>query len=159
MDRWRAEYNHLRPHEALGLATPASVHQPWGRAYPAREPRVAYPDGWSLRRVQKRGEFYWGGAVELSEVLAGEPIGLEPVDGRYWRAYLGPVWLGVFDAHQRVMLTAAQLRRRSDLAPPATPRNLPAMATPEPRDPQDRPSATLQDDPAEQEEVLPMCPV
>lgn len=159
-DAWGAEFNEVRPHEALGMATPASVYEPSGRAYPSREPELTYPDGWSVRRVQKRGEFYWGGAVELSEVLAGEPIGLEPLDGRYWRTYAGPLWLGVFDSHLRRMLSPSQLRRRQDLAPPAT--SSPALAMGQanpPRDPQDPPSAALQDDPAEHENVLPMCPV
>jgi transposase InsO family protein len=134
-DKFREEYNQVRPHEALGMKTPASIYQASSRAYPASEPEVQYPDGWVTRKVQKRGEFYWRAAVLLSEVLSGEMIGLEPVDGRFWRAYFGPKWLGVFDGHHRRMLAAPEVRRRPELLP---------------RDPQDRPSAALQGDPAEE---------
>ena len=36
LDTFRHEYNHLRPHEALRMATPASVWKPSLRAFPAR---------------------------------------------------------------------------------------------------------------------------
>jgi transposase InsO family protein len=133
-DEFRREYNEVRPHEALGMKTPEAVYEASPRPYPRREPEVAYPDGWVVRKVQKRGQFYWRTEVPLSEVLSGQMIGLEPVDGRFWRTYFGPVWLGVFDGRSRRMLTAPQLRRQPKLRP---------------SDPQDRPSATLQDDPAE----------
>src|SRR5260370_34734741 len=35
-DRFRGEYNEQRPHEALGMQTPALVYEPSPRAYPAR---------------------------------------------------------------------------------------------------------------------------
>ena len=134
-DTFRREFNHVRPHEALGMDTPASRYIPSPRAYPCREPQVSYPDGWLVRKVQCDGDFSWKHQpIFLSEVLTGESIGLEPVDGRYWRTYFGPVWLGAFDSHQRQMLTAAQMRRHPELRP---------------RVPEDRPSATLQDDPLE----------
>jgi transposase InsO family protein len=37
-DRWRQEYNTVRPHEALGDATPASRYTPSPRPYPAQLP-------------------------------------------------------------------------------------------------------------------------
>jgi putative transposase len=133
-DEFCLEYNTVRPHEALGMQTPVSVYESSPRPYPRREPKMEYPSGWAVRKVQQRGEFYWRGEVFLSEVLAGEPIGLEPVDERYWRVYFGPVWLGVFDEWKRQMLTKRQLRRHPELNP---------------NEPQNRPSATLQDDSAE----------
>ena len=105
-----------------------------------------YPIGWTTRRVQAKGEFYWQGAVLLSEVLAGETIGLEPVDGRYWMTYFGPKCIGVFDSHDRRMLTKHQLRRH------------PELHVGESKD--RRPSAALQDDDLSREQkVLPMCSV
>ena len=132
-DAFLAEYNDVRPHEGLDMQTPASVYEASVREYPAREPQMHYPVAWRTRKVQARGEFYWSGEVPLTEVLTGETIGLEPIDGRYWRVWFGPVWLGVFDAHRRRMLTKIQRRRHPEL---------------EPRDPMDRPSAALQDDPS-----------
>jgi putative transposase len=132
-DGFRQEYNYERPHEALGMQTPASLYEPSPRGYPAREPEVAYPDGWPVRKVHVRGGFFWKHQpIFLSEVLAGESVGLEPVDGRYWRVYFGPVWLGAFDSHRREMLCDRGVRQRPDLGVPVS---------------GDRPSAALQDDP------------
>ncbi|KKL94590.1 hypothetical protein LCGC14_1863160 [marine sediment metagenome] len=132
-DTFRQIYNERRPHEALGMATPASVYEASPRQYPAWEPEVSYPEDWETRKVQCDGDFHWRSQpVFLSEVLWGEPVGLEPVDGRYWRVYFGPVWLGVLDGHHKQMLMRAQLRRQAHL---------------QPRDSGDRPSAALQDDP------------
>ena len=44
LDRFRHEYNQVRPHEALDMETPASVYQPSPRPYPAGEPEPEYPD-------------------------------------------------------------------------------------------------------------------
>jgi putative transposase len=143
-DGFRQEFNDVRPHEALGMATPASRYVESSRRYPSREPEMTYPAEWATRKVQCDGDFTWKGTpVFLSEVLQGERIGLEPIDGRHWRAYFGPVYLGVFDAHRRGMLTAAQVRRHPEWVPPR----------------KARPSAALQDEPSETGKVLPMCPV
>ena len=144
-DAFRQEFNHVRPHEALGMNTPASRYEPSPRPYPMREPELIYPDDWLTRKVQCDGDFYWKHQpVFLSEVLWGETIGLEPVDGRYWRVYFGPLWLGAFDSYRRKMLTAAQVRRQPTLRA---------------GEPEDRPSATLQDEPLEHEKLLPMSSV
>jgi transposase InsO family protein len=132
-DRFRQVFNEVRPHEALVMATPASCYVPSERSYPRRQPEMDYDEGWTVRRVQKRGEFYWAGrAVLLSEVLAGEPVGLQAIDERHWRVCFGPVVLGIFDSRAGRMLSAAAIRRR------------PALATAVPAA---RPSAALQAEP------------
>jgi transposase InsO family protein len=99
-DRFRNEYNHERPHEALDGATPASLYQPSQRRFPRHTPEVAYPTSFSVRRARRTGEISWGGnRVFLSEVLAHEPVGLlEQADGT-WEAFFGPMSLG-FVGHQ-----------------------------------------------------------
>ena len=116
-DAFRDEFNDQRPHEALLMQTPGSRYGRSQREYPAHLAEVEYGGaqargGWLIRRVQKHGEFYWKNqSVFMSEVLRGEPIGLEPVDDRYWQAYFGPVKLGVFDSRRRRMLTRLQAKR------------------------------------------------
>jgi putative transposase len=108
-DRWRTCFNEERPHEALEDQTPASVYRPSARPYPARLPPVAYPAGLVVRVVQKRGEFYWQGhRVFLGEAFCHEPIGMEPLDGRYGLVYYATVALGVFDAHRHRMLSTRE---------------------------------------------------
>jgi putative transposase len=76
-DRFRIDFNEQRPHEALGQATPASRWQPSRRPYPARIEPPDYDANHAVRRVRQNGEIKWGGGlIFVSEVLAGEPVGL-----------------------------------------------------------------------------------
>jgi len=82
---FRASYNEERPHEALGQVPPARRYQPSARAYPTRVVSPEYEAGTTVRRVRTNGEIKWNGdRVYLSESLRGEPVGLTPVDERYW---------------------------------------------------------------------------
>jgi len=100
LDRFREEYNHVRPHEALGMRTPASVYEPSPRPYPARVPGVEYPATMLVRTVKSHGHFRWKKHdVFLSEVLWGEPIGLLPVDDRIFTVYFAHLPLARFDTH------------------------------------------------------------
>jgi hypothetical protein len=101
-DRFRREYNHERPHEALGMQTPAWWYAPSSRPYPERVPEPEYDSSMQVRHVQKRGEFSWKGHhhVFLSEVLAGERVGLEPLDERYWCVYFAELPIAVFDSRE-----------------------------------------------------------
>ncbi len=98
LDRFRREYNEVRPHEALRMQTPASVYQPSPRPYPARLPEVQYPDTMLVRTVKSHGHFRWKmHDVFLSEVLWGEPVGLLPVDDRTFTVYFAHMPLARFD--------------------------------------------------------------
>lgn len=113
-DAFRRCFNEERPHEALGMNTPASYYEPSAKAYPERLAEVEYPGGYQLRKVAERGQFRWKcDKVMIGYALEGEVIGLEPVgDGRFWRAWFGPVQLGVLDDAEGRMLSEAQRRRR-----------------------------------------------
>lgn len=98
-DRFRTEYNHERPHEALAHHTPASLYTPSPRSYPARVAAPEYAEGLSVRRVRRDGDIKWQGAqVFLSQALAGEPVGLDEVADGCWRVIFGPVTLGCLHA-------------------------------------------------------------
>ncbi|HXU93990.1 MAG TPA: IS481 family transposase [Gallionella sp.] len=98
---FRREYNEERPHEALGLHTPASCYEPSPRPYPDRVNEPEYDTGFEVRRVHTRGQFLWKRqGVFLGKALAGERIGLEPVDDRYWRVYFATVPIAWFDTQQ-----------------------------------------------------------
>ena len=98
LDRFRREYNEVRPHEALGMRTPASVYQPSPRSYPARVPEVEYPDTMLVRTIKSHGHFRWKmHDVFFSEVLWGEPIGLLPVEDGTYTVYFAHLPLARFD--------------------------------------------------------------
>lgn len=101
-DRFRSEYNHERPHEALGQKPPAALYTSSPRAYPARVPEPEYDSGMVVRHVYPHGQFFWKGHyVFLSKVLAGERIGLEPIDDRYWCVCFGLFPIAWFDSVDR----------------------------------------------------------
>jgi transposase InsO family protein len=105
-DRFRREYNQLRPHEALAMQTPEQVYQPSPRAFPARLPEVEYPSIMQVRKVRPKGEIAWRGHdhVFLTEVLIGEHVGLLQLDDRYWRVYFLQLPIACFDSYQSRML-------------------------------------------------------
>jgi transposase InsO family protein len=86
LDRYGYEYNFLRPHDGIGLATPASRYTPSLRPYPEVLPPIEYASGDSVRRVQAGGWFSFGGREFLvSKAFRGQPIALRPAleDGVY----------------------------------------------------------------------------
>ena len=95
----------MRPHEALGMQTPASVYTPSPRPYPERLPEVEYPDTMLVRTIKSHGHFRWKKHdVFLSEVLWGERVGLLPVDDGIYAVYFAHVPLGLFsEPLRRVM--------------------------------------------------------
>lgn len=97
-DRFRQIYNEERPHEALGQCTPASLYRPSPRPFPNRLPPVEYPAAFQVRRVQRHGEVYWKHrALFISEVLAGETVGFQPVQEHCYRLFFQRMPLGIFD--------------------------------------------------------------
>lgn len=94
-DRWRDVYNLERPHDALGLATPASRYQPSHRPFPECLPAIEYGPGDVIRKVNKDGYFtYQGRTCKISQAFRGHPVALRPTttDGL----------LDVFFCHQKV---------------------------------------------------------
>jgi len=110
-DRFRGEYNELRPHEALALQTPSSVYVPSPRPFPARVPEAEYGSALLVRRVQQHGEFYWKHQdVFVTEVLHGERIGLLPVDDRFFTIYFAQFPIACFDSRRLQVLPLPQPR-------------------------------------------------
>lgn len=102
LERFRQEYNEVRPHEALGMRTPASVYEPSEREYPRRVPEIEYPAGMEVRSVRAQGCFRWyRDQIFVTEVLWGERIGLLPRDERWYDLYFGPLLLARFDSRER----------------------------------------------------------
>ena len=92
------DYNEVRPHEALGQETPASVYFTSERIYPNRIDQPEYQAGVTVRRVRTNGEIRWkGDMVFISEALVGEPVGLKQISERTWAIYYGPLEIGILD--------------------------------------------------------------
>jgi transposase InsO family protein len=97
IDRWRQEFNHTRPHQALQGQTPAEVYKPaMKRRAKPRTPvyrpgcivRVVYSDG----HVGFRADRYY-----ISEALVGHSVGLEPIDALHVRVWYHELDLGLLE--------------------------------------------------------------
>lgn len=85
-DRWRQVYNTERPHEALGLDTPARHYLPSPRSFPELIPLPDYHDGEIVRKVHKDGYIrFRRRTFKLSQAFTGYHIALRPrdVDGLF----------------------------------------------------------------------------
>jgi len=95
-DRFRHEYNHERPHEALGQKAPARSYVPSSRRLPPEPSDPVYPAHFVTRRPNKLGVIAWNyGQPVLGKVLAHELVGFEPVAEGRLQLWFGPVYLGL----------------------------------------------------------------
>ena len=100
-DRFRRDYNEVRPHEALGMQTPASVYVRSPRVYPGRVREPEYDSAFQVRRVQKEGQFRWKSErAFLGTVFQGECVGLLPRDDRYFTLYFAEFPIALFDSRE-----------------------------------------------------------
>lgn len=111
-DRFRFDYNVVRPHEALGQVPPAQLYRPSPRRWPARLREPAYDADAVVRRVSEHGTIRWQGeAAHVSRALAGEPVALmEGADGA-WRVRYFDLELGVLRPGYRQVRPTGERRR------------------------------------------------
>jgi transposase InsO family protein len=88
LDSYRWEHNHVRPHEALGMRTPASVWKPSLRCYDPDPPRWEYPEGSWVLKVDCQGKLdirdtKW----RIGRALAGEWVQIQEVQNRLLVSY------------------------------------------------------------------------
>ena len=98
LDKWRQEFNHVRPHERLAGKTPAEVYRPSERRY--QGPRAAvYPSHYVVKRIFGNGtvslhtESYF-----ISVSLAGHDVGLEQLDEFHWKIWFYEIECGQLEA-------------------------------------------------------------
>lgn len=81
LEDFRQEWNHLRPHEALGGATPAERWQPSARRFQPHPPPFDYGAGAVVSRVREHGQINFRGRSFLAtQALAGEWVALEHIE-------------------------------------------------------------------------------
>ncbi len=83
LEEIRHEYNHVRPHEALGMEVPARRYRPSPRGYCPKPPEWEYTSGSLMKRLNTQGCLdYDRRRYFVCESLAGEWVRLAPVEGR-----------------------------------------------------------------------------
>jgi transposase InsO family protein len=94
-DVWRDVYNLHRPHEALGLATPATRYTPSPRPFVETPPPIEYSSGDDVRKVCSKGcVWFKGQRWRVGHAFTGESVALRvsETDGL----------MSVFYCHQQV---------------------------------------------------------
>jgi transposase InsO family protein len=83
LDEFKYEYNHVRPHEALEMQTPATVWRQSERRYEPNPRRWEYEQGSEVVKVAPEGHIRVDGRRwEISRALAGEWVQLIRVEER-----------------------------------------------------------------------------
>jgi transposase InsO family protein len=102
-DAFVHEYNHERPHEALGQIQPARLYQTSKRRYPRELQDPVYPRHFTSHRAYSNGVISVGQTQwYLSTCLANQLVGLEAVADGCWRVCFGPVTLGLLDTRGNI---------------------------------------------------------
>ena len=108
-DRFRYEYDLLRPHRSIGRRPPASLLTTYRIPFSSRIRPYDYPDFLAVRRVRPNGMIKWmGDHFFVTEVLAGEFVALEQVADNEWDIWYRHVVIGTFDGQRRKIVPAAQ---------------------------------------------------
>ena len=74
-NRWRDDYNLIRPHHALGQRPPVSRYSASGRPFPETLPPIEYDLSDVVRMVRNSGRIKYQGAEHfVGEGLNGQPV-------------------------------------------------------------------------------------
>ena len=97
LDAWVHDFNHVRPHEALGQRTPAQLYVRSVR--PFREPLPPlYPPSFTARRVAGDGTIKFGGhRLRIGQGLRGLLVGVRQLDQRRLQVRFYDLDLGEVD--------------------------------------------------------------
>src|SRR6185503_6977371 len=96
-DAFIARYNQERPHQALGMKVPADLYTPSPRPYRGLG-ALEYPTHDWIGTVTQCGRLcYKRRKINLSQVLAGQDVGVRQVSDRIWLVTFMDYDLGYFD--------------------------------------------------------------
>ena len=118
LDEWRRTFNEERPHEALGLRTPAQLYAPSGKKFEGTPEDLTY-SGMETRKVHRKGYIDWAGQrFFLSSALGGWSVGVEstPEAGR-WNVWFGRLLIGQIDEATAAFERAAPTECPQENAP------------------------------------------
>jgi transposase InsO family protein len=91
-DKWRKEFNEVRPHEALGMKTPVEVFVKSFRKYYTDEIEIEYGGRMRSRTVNDRGFFNW----QCQRIFIGNPFAGYNIGIKLRAAQPPEVWFDYF---------------------------------------------------------------
>lgn len=112
-DRWRLEFNRVRPHEALGGKTPSDLYRRSERR-PVKT-SFMYPPDWIVRTVREQGRIKVAHTdVHIGMALVRERIALQPLGGASHRIWFRELDLGTVELPPPNHVIDAMVRRHLD---------------------------------------------
>lgn len=130
---WRTKYNHVRPHEALGMVVPASRYRVSPRPYPEKLPELEYATGDRIRKVNEVGKInLCKRSWRIGRGFAGDEVGIRrSQEEGVWEVRYGVVLVGLLREKDketkrmehvpRQLEKAATVATRPPLPPPPSP--------------------------------------
>lgn len=83
LDEFRYEYNHVRPHEGIGMVTPSERWRPSTRRFQTKPREWEYPAEWEIHRLAATGRLNWRGqGWEISGALRNQLVALQGCEDR-----------------------------------------------------------------------------
>lgn len=122
IDKWKREFNTVRPHEALNMKTPSEVYRRSKKNFQRRLLQIGYPDAFAVRNVRHDGYIRWKGNMRyISEALAGEKMGLQQKDASTIIVWYCSVIVGELDDRNASPLRPTASAETHDRAPEVLP--------------------------------------
>ncbi len=120
-DRFREEFNLVRPHEAIDMKRPGEIYQSSSRAMPKRIEVYDYPAHFLVRRVSRAGTIRaFGKQFFVSHTLDEDYVGLEEVDDGVYDLFFCFYHIGRYELHTNkirdIVSKVGLSRRQVDLA-------------------------------------------
>jgi transposase InsO family protein len=114
-DTWRHKYNHVRPHQALHMATPSQRYRASLRPFPETLPPIEYGPDDCVRKADQNGDIgFKGRRIRLGKPFRGMPIALRPSaeDGSL-SVHFCTHQIAVVDQHGRLLPVDVWTSRRA----------------------------------------------
>ena len=106
-DVWRETFNQERPHEALGMSTPAQLYHNSDRVYTGTPCDLSY-NGMITRKVMQCGRIRIEGIpIQISSSLSGWSVGLIPSQTGQYDVFFAKLRIGELDLSSRHFLRAS----------------------------------------------------
>lgn len=113
-ERWQYTFNHVRPHEALGMRRPAQIYRRSQRRLREDDSAVRYPKGYQVKRLSVNGHLWHEGhSYQVGEAFAHCRVGLKRNRAGQTEIYFANLHLGnlLYDP-------AEQFRPKASIVPP-----------------------------------------
>lgn len=106
-DVWRTTFNQERPHEALGMSTPAQLYHNSNRVYTGTPCDLSY-NGMIARKVMQCGRIRIEGIpIQISSSLSGWSVGLIPSQADRYDVFFAKLRIGELDLSSQLFLRAS----------------------------------------------------